>query len=122
MSRGIVLFAHGSREAGWSAPFDRLAELVSRRRSDARVVVAYLELIEPALDAAVASLVDEGVSEIVVVPVFLAPGGHVKRDLPQIVATLQSRYSSTKLRVLPTIGQADALLEAIAAWVAAEAR
>ena len=122
MSAGIVLFAHGSRDPGWAAPFERLALRVRERRPDARVAVAYLELTPPTLEDAVAALVADGAREIAVVPVFLAPGGHVRRDLPVIVEALRARHPAARLRVLPTIGEADAVTGAIAAWIAAEAR
>jgi len=120
MSLGIVLFGHGSRDPEWSAPFARLARLVGAKRSEARVVTAYLEHIAPTLDEAVAALVADGAAEVVVAPIFLAPGGHVKRDLAQLAATLRVRHPSLTLRVLPTLGEADALLEAMAEWIARE--
>lgn len=120
--QGIVLFAHGSREPEWSEPFTRLARRVGERRPEARVVNAYLEHIAPTLDEAVASLAAEGAHEIVVAPLFFAPGGHVTRDLPRIVASLRAKHPSASLRVLPTIGEAEALLDAIAAWVASDPR
>jgi sirohydrochlorin cobaltochelatase len=122
MSAGIVLFAHGSRDPGWSAPFERLAARVRAERPDARVATAYLELTPPTLEEAVETLVAEGVREVTVVPVFLAPGGHVRRDLPRAVEALRARHPAARFRVLPTIGEADAVTAAIAAWVAAETR
>ncbi len=122
MSAGIVLFAHGSRDPGWSAPFERLAALVRAQRPDARVAIAYLELMAPALEEAVATLVAQGTSELAVVPVFLAPGGHVRRDLPRIIERLQGLHPAVRFRVLPTIGEAGPILDSIAAWVAAETR
>ena len=122
MTAGIVLFAHGSRDPGWASPFERLATAVRERRPDARVAVAYLELTPPTLEDAVAALVADGAREIAVVPVFLAPGGHVRRDLPVIVEALRARHPAARFRVLPTIGEADAVTGAIAAWIAAEAR
>ena len=120
MTAGIVLFAHGSRDPGWAAPFERLAVRVRERRPDARVALAYLELTPPTLEDAVATLVADGAREIAVVPVFLAPGGHVRRDLPAIVEALRARHPAARFRVLPTIGEADAITGAIAAWIAAE--
>jgi sirohydrochlorin cobaltochelatase len=122
VTAGIVLFAHGSRDSGWAAPFERLAARVRERRPDARVALAYLELTPPTLEDAVAALVADGAREIAVVPVFLAPGGHVRRDLPVIVETLRGRHPAARFRVLPTIGEADAVTGAIAAWIAAEAQ
>ena len=122
MSAGIVLFAHGSRDPGWAAPFERLALRVRERRPDARVAVAYLELTPPTLEDAVAMLAADGAREIAVVPVFLAPGGPVRRDLPSMVDTLRARHPAARFRVLPPIGEADAVTTAIAAWIAAETR
>jgi sirohydrochlorin cobaltochelatase len=118
----IVLFAHGSRDPDWAAPFERLASRVRAARPDARVAVAYLEITPPTLPDAVGALAAAGAREIDVVPVFLAPGGHVRRDLPAMVAALRARHPGARFRVLPTIGEADAIADAIAAWIAAEAR
>jgi sirohydrochlorin cobaltochelatase len=118
----ILLFAHGSRDPGWAAPFERLAARVRGERPDARVAIAYLEITPPTLENAVATLVAEGAREIAVVPVFLAPGGHVRRDLPLAVEALRGRHPAARFRVLPTIGEVDAVTGAIAAWIAAETR
>jgi sirohydrochlorin cobaltochelatase len=91
-------------------------------RPAAGVAVAYLEIAPPTFGDAVASLVAAGAGEIVVVPLFLAPGGHVRRDLPQMVDAVRSRYSGVTVRVLPTIGEADPLVDALAAWIADESR
>ena len=122
MSDAIVLFAHGSRDPGWAEPFERLAARVRAERPGARVALAYLEITPPTLEDAVAALVAEGARSVAVVPVFLAPGGHVRRDLPLAVERLRSRYPAARFRVLPTIGEADAVTGAIAAWIAATAR
>jgi sirohydrochlorin cobaltochelatase len=121
VTTGIVLLAHGSREPEWSAPFERLAQRV-RSRGAARVAVAYLELSPPTLDKAIAELIGDGVTEIVVAPLFFAPGGHVRRDLPRSIERLRARHPGVTMDVLPTIGEADALLDAIAAWVVDRAR
>ena len=121
MTAGIVLFAHGSREPDWAAPFDALARRVADKSGSARVAVAYLEILSPALEEAVASLIADGVREITIAPLFLAPGGHVKRDLPRIVASLRARHPSANFCVLKTIGESDAILSAMASWIADEA-
>jgi len=80
------------------------------------VALAYLAPAQPEFDAVVAQLAQAGVTEVVVAPVFFARGSHVKKDLPQLVAAASSRHGMT-FRVLPTIGEVDFLLEAIAGWV-----
>ncbi len=122
MTTGIVLFAHGSRDPEWSAPFERLARRVREREPALRAAVAYLEISAPTLGEAIAALVADGATDIVVAPLFLAPGGHVRRDLPQLLAAARRRHPGVPMRVLATIGEADPLLDAIAAWIADAAR
>jgi sirohydrochlorin cobaltochelatase len=121
VTAGIVLFAHGSREPDWAAPFVALARRVASESGGARVAVAYLEILSPTLEEAVASLEAAGAGDITIAPIFLAPGGHVKRDLPRIVASLRARHPSASFRVLTTIGESDAILAAMASWIADEA-
>jgi len=122
VTAGIVLLAHGSRDPEWSTPFERLAQRVRDRRQAVGVAVAYLEIAPPTLGEAVASLVAAGAAEIVVVPLFLAPGGHVRRDLPQMIDAVRARYPGVTVRVLPTIGEARSEVDALAAWIADESR
>ena len=113
MSSGIVLFAHGSRDRDWARPFQQLAEIL-RTKHDGPVAVAYLELMSPTLEEAIAAL---GVKDVRVVPVFLGQGGHVKEDLPKLVASAQEKYGVT-IRLEPAIGEQQSVIEAIAAAIA----
>ena len=83
MTRALVLFAHGARAQSWAAPFERLRDQSQARLPGVPVRLAFLELMEPRLPAAVDALVGEGVDDITVVPVFLGQGGHLLRDLPE---------------------------------------
>ena len=85
MSSAIVLFAHGSRDREWARPFQQLAEIL-RTKCNGPVTVAYLELMPPSLEEALAALARDGVNSVRVVPVFLGQGAHVKEDLPKLVA------------------------------------
>jgi sirohydrochlorin cobaltochelatase len=122
MTAGIVLFAHGSRDPEWTRPFERVARRVRELRPGAEVALAYLEINPPTLGEAVASLVAGGATGIAVVPLFLAPGGHVRRDLPQMIDAVRRRYPGLAVRLLPTLGEAEPLTDAIAAWIAVESR
>ena len=114
MKSGIVLFAHGSRDRDWARPFNQLAEIL-RKKCDGPVAVAYLELMSPTLEEAIASL---GVSSVRVVPVFLGHGGHVKDDLPKLVAAAQKKHAGVTIHLDPAIGEQPTVIEAIAAAIA----
>jgi len=116
LKEGILLFAHGSRDPEWARPFERIASLLSR---NFLVRLAYLELMRPSLDEAVASLAAAGVQSIRVVPLFLGQGGQVKEHLPRLVAKAASAYPGLKLSLEKPIAEQPAVIEAIAAAIAA---
>ena len=116
-SPGLILFAHGSRDREWARPFEQLAATLSRR-TDARVRLAYLELMSPSLAEAIAALAAEGAKSIRVVPVFLGQGGHTKQDLPQLVAQARERHPRVEISLDAPIGEQASVIEAIAAAIA----
>ena len=80
--------------------------------------LAFLELMRPSLDEAIAALVGEGATVIRVVPVFLGQGGHVKEDLPRLLNAARARHPATQFSLDPTIGEQATVIEAIAAAIA----
>ena len=116
MKRGLVLFAHGSRDPGWARPFEELAASL-RKLVDGPVVLAYLDLMRPSLDEAIDGLAGK-VTAIRVIPVFLGPGGHVKEDLPRLVKAARARHRSISMEIDPAIGDQAAVVEAIAKAIA----
>ena len=118
--KGLVLFAHGSRDREWARPFEQLAATLSRR-TDAAVRLAYLELMPPSLGDAIGALVADGVKSVRIVPVFLGPGGHTKQDLPRLAAAACARHPDTEIIVEPPIGEQPSVIEAIATAIARKA-
>jgi sirohydrochlorin cobaltochelatase len=113
-----VLFSHGSLEPGWVRPLERLRRMTARRLPGTEVRLAFLERIAPDLPTLVRALYERGVRRIRVVPVFVAPGGHLRRDLPGIARDLESRMPGLALTLTRATGEATAVLEATAAWIA----
>lgn len=119
-ARALVLFAHGARAPGWAAPFQRLRELTAAQRPDCAVALAFLELMTPSLPDAVAQL-GAGVREVTIVPVFLGQGGHLLRDLPQLVDELRASYPHIRFATVPAVGEDPSVLAAMAAYCSAAA-
>ena len=117
----IVLFAHGSRDAEWAQPFETIRRSIQRKRPGSAVELAFLEFMTPQLAAAVAGLAAAGHRRIVIAPLFMARGGHLRRDLPQIVAALRTAHPHVVIELLPAIGDVEPLLETISDWVVSAA-
>jgi sirohydrochlorin cobaltochelatase len=118
LSEGIVLFAHGSRDAQWARPFEQLAATLSHKVKGP-VRVAYLEAMRPSLEEAIAALASD-VDRIRVVPVFLGHGGHVKEDLPQLLEAARKRHPEVHFSLDAPIGEQPAVIEAIAVAIAGD--
>lgn len=117
MKEAIVLFAHGSRDPEWARPFERISAEVARRLPQASVCIAYLESMRPTLEEAVAALAAAGSKSIRVVPLFFAPGGHVKEDLPRLVSLLAAAHRDVELVLERPIGEQPEVIAAIAAAI-----
>ncbi len=109
-----ILFAHGARDPGWAGPLWRVREQMLACSSGLRVELAFFGFIEPTLPDCVASLFNEGFERIVIVPMFIAQGGHLKKDLPLIVEELRHRYPQVVFEVAGPVGEAERVVQAMA--------
>ena len=76
---------------------------------------AHMEIAEPSIKDALASLLEEGVDEIVCHPYFLSPGRHVKEDIPELVAEA-TKSLQIKIPIVttePVGSQTDIMIRAI---------
>jgi len=119
--RGIVLFAHGARDPEWAMPFHQVRARLSASRPECRVELAFLEMMEPALDVAIERLVEQGALAITVFPLFMAQGGHLKNDLPCILDDIRARFPRVPIALDKAIGEVPEILDRIAAWIASRA-
>ena len=115
---GLVLFAHGSRDARWAEPFAAVEARVRALLPDLPIVVAFLERMEPDLAAAVGELVGAGVRRVRVVPLFLGFGGHLREDLPRLAAAVAAEHEGVTVDLAPPAGEDAQVLAALADYCA----
>ncbi|MFE8069634.1 CbiX/SirB N-terminal domain-containing protein [Marinobacteraceae bacterium S3BR75-40.1] len=107
----VILLAHGSSDANWQRTFEQLAAPTCQALPHARI--AYMELCSPSLQDVVAQQVAEGAQAIKVVPLFLARGRHLRKDIPAMLADLQDAHPGVDMELTAPIGEAPALGEAV---------
>jgi sirohydrochlorin cobaltochelatase len=110
----IILFGHGSRDNLWHLPIQAVATRIRLASPNTMVSCAYLELTEPSLTAAAAELIDIGVSDIHILPMFLGLGRHAREDLPALVRQLQQNHPNVIFRVRPAVGENPVVLDLLA--------
>ena len=112
---GIIVFAHGSRDALWRGPVEAVGAAVLHSQSGkpdellVGVRCAYLELCEPSLAEAAAGLIDAGAQSLRIFPLFFGVGKHAREDLPELLVRLRAAHPDVAIELLPAAGEYDQL-------------
>ena len=114
MSQGLLLFAHGARDSRWAEPFEAIAKRIRQAAPDLPVELAFLEFMAPDLIDAGRKLADDGCTVVDVVPLFLGAGGHVRKDLPELLRRLGESHAQVRWRLRPAIGEVESVIAAMA--------
>jgi sirohydrochlorin cobaltochelatase len=114
----LVLFAHGSRDPAWYAPFENLAARLRARMPGTAISLAYLEFGTPDLPGAIAQAVSGGAASVRVVPVFLAAGKHLREDLPLLIASARAAHPQLQIELAAPVGEDPRMLDAMAQVIA----
>ncbi|MCB2016229.1 MAG: CbiX/SirB N-terminal domain-containing protein [Hydrogenophaga sp.] len=117
--RGVIVFAHGSRDPLWRKPVEAVAAQIRTTDPKTLVTCAYLELSEPDLPTAVDDLVRQGATHIRLLPLFFGMGKHAREDLPVLMAQLGASHPSIRFERLTPAGE-DPRLTALLAQIALE--
>jgi len=118
MRIGVILYAHGARDARWAEPFERLRDRVAARHPGP-VSLAFLEHGTPDLTAAAQRMAMEGVERVRVVPMFFGRGGHLRQDLPRQLEAARVAVPAVAFDVTEAAGESEAVLDALAAFALA---
>jgi sirohydrochlorin cobaltochelatase len=60
-------------------------------------------------------LIAQGADKIVVMPMFIARGGHLKNETPEMIETLRSTYKNVEFSLGNAIGEHEMVVQAMAA-------
>jgi len=114
--RAVILFGHGARNPEWAEPFHRIQAAMQAQSPEVPVALGFLELMQPTLEEAVDQLVAGGADEIAIVPIFMAAGSHIRKDLPQRAADAMDRHPGLTIHLAPPVGEAAPVIEAMARY------
>jgi sirohydrochlorin ferrochelatase len=115
VKRAIVIVDHGSRKEAANAVVAALARAVQARAGERALVAwAHMEAAEPLLPEAIDACVSQGALEVTVQPLFLVPGKHATRDIPELLAAARQRHAHVRFELGQVIGADPLLVELIA--------
>jgi len=96
---GILLFAHGSSVEEANQGVHALARQIQAQGPYSYVRAAFLELAQPRLEEAAAQAAGAGLRRLIVIPLFLTVGIHLRRDLPNLIAPLKHKHPDLEIEV-----------------------
>jgi sirohydrochlorin cobaltochelatase len=114
MKPGLLLFAHGARDPNWAVPFQDVAQRIRDRAPSVAVELSFLEFMAPTLRESGDRLAAAGCTQVDVVPLFLGAGGHVRKDLPNLLDTLAAAHPGVQWNLCRAIGEVDSVIDAMA--------
>jgi sirohydrochlorin cobaltochelatase len=100
----LLVAGHGSQDAAGAVELLALADRVRALDPGLALACGFIELSPPPLSVACADLVAQGATEVVVVPVMLLAAGHVKDDVPALLARLRLQYPGVRFRYARELG------------------
>jgi|SRR5579885_1238371 len=112
MDNCLVLLAHGSKDPRWRLPFERIADAVRAQSTKTRVRLAYMEFTGPSLMDVARECVDERISRLKILPLFLSTGAHLATDIPDQANQAKAQFPQLEIEILPPIGE-DSRLAAL---------
>lgn len=82
---GLILIGHGSKLPHNRENLEKLADSLRNRKKFKVVAISFMMRDTPTVEEAIDNVVAQGVSKIVLVPAFLAPGVHTTQDIPGLI-------------------------------------
>ena len=83
--KGILLVGHGSKLPYNKELVEETAGLIAGRHPDYIVKCGFMNMNSPTIDDSMAAFRSEQIDALVVVPLFLAKGVHILKDIPAII-------------------------------------
>ncbi len=109
----LVIAAHGTRDPEGTRASRDLLELVRAKLPDTQIELGFVELDEPTVGEAVASVLDADDPHAVVVPLMVGTGGHVRRDIPNAINEGTIGYPGADVGYAEPLGDHHLLREAL---------
>lgn len=113
----IIIIGHGSPKESannMEVTARLLHPLVHPKCQADCVKVAYLQFAKPDIAQAIETSVAEGVTRIILHPLFLTAGIHVTRDIPDLLAYARSRHPGVEFLYTEPLGVHQKIIEVIA--------
>ena len=116
----MLIVGHGSREAPANADFEALCVAYAAHSPASTVRHAYIELAHPLLEDALLAAAAEHL-EVVVAPLLLFGGPHLKNDFTLAIARARAQFPNVRFVLATALGVHPNMVDALYAQIAPHA-
>lgn len=113
MKTGVIILGHGSRASEAREVFAKMVAQIRESVNYEIVKGAAMELAEPNLFQSVEEVVKQEVDKIIITPLFLFPGVHVQKDIPQLIKELEDKYPTIDFKFARNLGVDKKITEVV---------
>ena len=115
--KALLLIAHGSRRQQSNDEVVVLAEKLKNNCSEQYAIVhaGFLELADVLIPDGIKKCVEDGATEIIVLPYFLNSGRHVVEDIPNIVNETRPEFPDVEIKVAQHLGASALMMDLLIA-------
>jgi len=107
----VVLVGHGSLHSDSGLAMIQVAALLRERGIVSVVEAGFLNFSQPTMAEAVAKVVAQGATTVIIQPYFLIEGHYVRNDLRQAVCTLAATHKTVRFTIAEVLGDHCAMLD-----------
>ncbi|MEI4623108.1 sirohydrochlorin chelatase [Bacillus pfraonensis] len=111
--KGIVYMGHGSRLHEGNEQFIHFVKSVIKERSESIQKIGFLELTTPTVQDAIVAAIQDGATEVLLVPVLLFAAAHYKRDVPFEIEKIKKLYPHSTFSVVPPFSTHPLMIELV---------
>ncbi|MEH7119962.1 sirohydrochlorin chelatase [Neobacillus vireti] len=115
--KAVLYIGHGTRSKKGADEARAFIARVSQRVDVPIQIISFLELTDPSIEEGFRQCVERGATEITVVPLFLLAAGHIKQDIPEVLAAVRAQYPDVSIKVKDPFGVQGKILDAVAELV-----
>ena len=111
--KALLLVAHGSRRQESNNEVIALADRLRNACGDEYTIVhsGFLELADPSIPQGVERCIQDGATQVTVLPYFLNSGRHVVEDVPAIIASMAKAHPETAISLAPHVGASSLMVD-----------
>ncbi|WP_425415535.1 sirohydrochlorin chelatase [Paenibacillus borealis] len=90
--RTVLLVGHGSRIQAGNDELLQFTSQLAARKPELKFETCFIELASPSIAGGIAKCVEEGATQIYIVPIILFAAGHSKLDIPMAIDEAKLKY------------------------------